>query len=172
MMSFHYEHSSYREKLLEHLFVGELLRHLLIERQTTAELLKPEVDDGGYDLVLDCNSCIRHIQLKTSHSEGKAAYQKVNVRLADKPSGCIIWIVFDAKTLALGPFRWFGNEPNKPLPDVRGFSTAKHTKGNAQGVKTERPNIRLIKKADFPRTVQSIAELAVLLFGPFRPLSL
>lgn len=164
--SAHYEHSTYREKLLEHLFVGELLRHLWSRGITDAEFLRSEVDNGGYDLVIACNSIIRHIQLKSSHSEAKAASQKVNVRLTQKPSGCVVWLKFNARSLKLGPFLWFGGAPRQPLPDITGsdFPVAKHTKGNADGVKTQRPNIRVVKKKHFV-TVSTIAELAEKLFG-------
>jgi hypothetical protein len=66
----HSEHSSYREKLLEHLFIGEVQRYLWCQDVTTAELLRPDVDSGGYDLVIACNTVIRHIQLKSSHVRG------------------------------------------------------------------------------------------------------
>ena len=55
--------SSYQEMLIEHLFTGDLLRTLWPRH---AEVLKPQVDDGGYDLVVEVGSIIRHIQLKTS----------------------------------------------------------------------------------------------------------
>ena len=48
-MSVHTEQSSYREKLLEHLFVGDVLRELWSWGVTDAEFLRPEVDCGGYD---------------------------------------------------------------------------------------------------------------------------
>ncbi|HEX6372903.1 MAG TPA: hypothetical protein VF006_28530 [Longimicrobium sp.] len=51
----HNLYSSYREALLEHLFAGELMRHLWREGLVRIELLKPQVDDGGYDLVLEAN---------------------------------------------------------------------------------------------------------------------
>src|SRR5437868_10753075 len=98
-MSDHSAHSSYREKLLEHLFIGEVLRFLWSQGVTTAEFLRPEVDSGGYDLVIACNSVIRYIQLKSSHRGAKTAKQNVNVRLGDKPSGCVVWVMFDEATL-------------------------------------------------------------------------
>ncbi len=57
------------------------------------EVMKPEVDNAGCDVVLEDNNIIRHIQLKTSKFGGKTSGQKVNVRLANKPSGCIVWIL-------------------------------------------------------------------------------
>jgi hypothetical protein len=97
----HSESSSFREKLVEHLFVGEVLRHLWLHGVVSAEFLRPEVDCGGYDLVIACNSIIRHIQLKSSHSKAKTAKQHINIRLAEKPSGCVVWVIFDESTLDL-----------------------------------------------------------------------
>lgn len=167
-MPLHSEHSTYREKLLEHLFIGEVLRHLWCRRITTAEFLRPEVDSGGYDLVIACNKIIRHIQLKSSHRGAATARQNVHVRLAEKPSGCVVWLVFHPDTLALGPFLWFGGNPGEPLPDIRGLPVAKHTKGNAQGVKAARPNLRILKRVAFEEMV-SVPELVERLFGSFEP---
>jgi hypothetical protein len=163
-MSVHSDHSSNREKLLEHLFIGEVLRYLWQQGVRTVEFLRSEVDSGGYDLVIDCNSIIRHIQLKSSHREAKTARQNVHLRLADKPSGCVVWVLFDESTLNLGPFLWFGGLPGEPLPDIRSFPVAKHTKGNAQGVKAFKPNIRVVNRVQF-QEITSVAELVERLFG-------
>ena len=163
-MSIHSEHSSHREKLLEHLFIGEVLRYLWCQGVTTAEFLRPEVDSGGYDIVIACNSIIRHIQLKSSYRGAKTARQNVNLRLAEKPSGCVVWMMFDKTTLAVGPFLWFGGLPGQPLPDIHNFQVAKHAKGNAQGVKAEKPNIRVLNRGVFDH-IESIPELVERLFG-------
>ena len=163
-MTVHSEHSSNREKLLEHLFIDEVLRYLWCRGVTTAEFLRPEVDSGGYDLVIECNSVIRHIQLKSSHLGASTARQNVNLRLTEKPSGCVVWLVFDSATLKLGPFLWFGGLPGQPLPDIRSFPAAKHTKGNAQGFKAVRPNIRVLKRSVF-QEVASVEALVECLFG-------
>ncbi len=76
-----------------------------------------------------------------------------------------VW--FDPRTLRLGPFLWFGSEPGLPLPDLSTLKVAKHTKGNAQGVKLERPNVRVIPRNRF-ESILTIEELALKLFGPPR----
>lgn len=65
---------------------------------------------------------------------------------------------------ALGPFLWFGASPGEPLPDVSRYAIAKHTKGNAQGVKLDRPRLRVLPRSSFER-LASIAEVADRLFG-------
>ncbi len=157
-MSKHTEHSSYREKLIEHLFVGELLKLSWQNGDCQLEIAKPEVDNSGYDIIAENNNMVRHVQLKASYIGGKTARQKVHIKLSQKPSGCIVWVYFDENTLELGPFYYFGGKPGKPLPDIVDAKIARHTKGDQDGYKAERPNIRVINKGAFEKhdTIQSI----------------
>lgn len=164
----HAEHSSYREKLIEHLFVAELLKRAWRHHQCSLEVAKPEVDNAGYDLILEMSGCLRHIQLKTTVIGGKAATQTVHAKLADKPSGCVVWIYFDEKTMGLGPFYFFGAEAGKPLPNLKQFRIATHTKGNKDGFKAERPNIRVIPKGVFHK-IDSVEKLFSQLFQAPQP---
>jgi len=163
-MTQHTENSSYREKLIEHLFVGELLKLSWLDQTCSLEIAKPEVDNAGYDLIAESNGLIRHIQLKTSVIGGKTASQKVHTRLTDKPSGCVVWIYFDEKSLKLGPFLYFGAEAGKQLPNLDKRRVAKHTKGNKDGVKAERPNVRVLPKGIF-KEIKSIEGIYSQLFS-------
>ena len=122
------------------------------------------MDRSGYDLIAECNGCIRHIQLKGSHHGAKATSQTVNRSLAERPSGCVVWVYFEPESLELGPFLYFGGEPGTKLPDIESFKPAKHVRGNAQGVKTERHNHRLVAKGQFT-SIDSIEDLWHRLFG-------
>jgi hypothetical protein len=51
--------SSYREVVLEHLLVGALMRELWLSGVRRIEVLKPQVDDSGYDLVLEAKGIDR-----------------------------------------------------------------------------------------------------------------
>jgi hypothetical protein len=82
--------SSYREALLEHLFAGEIMRHVWLSGIKRLEVLKPQVDDGGYDLVLEAPNVVRHIQLKATFRGSTVKNFRVNVALAKKPSGCVV----------------------------------------------------------------------------------
>jgi hypothetical protein len=132
----HYLHSTLRERIVEHVFVGDALRWLWQHRVTDVEVLRSEFDAGGYDLVMSHGKIVRHIQFKTSMAGGKAASIKASLKLMDKPSGCIIWIVVTPE-LKLESYRWLGGPPGHPLPDIRNMRVAKHTKANAKG---KRPN--------------------------------
>jgi hypothetical protein len=161
--SAHFLESGIREKLIEHLFVGDLLRCLWRQGIRDIEVLRAEVDRAGYDLVLEAGGILRHIQVKTSYRGAKTARVGINTGLATKPGGCVIWIWFDPDTMDLGPFLWFGGEPGKPLPPL-GDRVGKHSKGDSTGNKAARPKIRLILKGQFS-TLSSMAEVAQALFG-------
>jgi hypothetical protein len=160
----HSTRSSHREALLEHLFAGEVMKHLWRRGDWRLEVLKPQVDDGGYDLVLEANTVVRHVQLKSSFRGSKVAKVNVNVLLGTKPSGCVVFMWFDQQTLDLGPFLFFGAPPGQKLSDLLGMRIGKHTKANAQGVKAERPSIRTVPLSQFER-VDSVEQLVARLFG-------
>ena len=72
----------------------DLLRCLLRKGRRDIEVLRSEVDNGGDDLVIECDGVVRHIQLKSSHRDAATWYPKINVNLARRPSGCVIWVFF------------------------------------------------------------------------------
>jgi hypothetical protein len=71
----HYAESSARENLIEHVFLGELLRGLWRKNVRDLEVLRPEVDSGGYDLALEFKGVTRHVQLKSSFTGARCAYR-------------------------------------------------------------------------------------------------
>lgn len=156
--------SVYREKLMEHLLIGELLKYSWFHHGATLEVSQPSIDRAGHDVVLEANGITRHVQLKTSSTSAKTANQKIHVGLSTKPSGCVIWVRFHPSTLSLGPFGFFGGNPGKPLPAIDDFKIAQHSKANAAGVKSGRQNLRVVPKAKF-HPVSDLAELYVVLFG-------
>ncbi len=162
-----YMKSTFYEQLVEHVFISEVLQEAWYYYGKTVEVLRSEVDASGYDVVLECNEVLRHVQLKTSRRESKTARQKVNIALAAKPSGCIVWIVrsedIESCRASLS-YLFFGGESRMPLPSLEGFKVATHTKGNAEGVKKERAAIRVIPKAKFT-PIATTRELVAVLFG-------
>ena len=90
-----YLRSSFYERLVEHVFISELLQEAWFGYGAAMEVLHTEVDSSGYDVVLECNRILRHVQLKTSEAGSRTARQLVNVALAEKPSGCVVWLVRD-----------------------------------------------------------------------------
>jgi hypothetical protein len=162
-MKQHTFHSSYREKLIEHLFIGALLKYSWTSRNCALAIAKPEVDNLGYDVLAEEGDVVRHIQLKTAFLGSTTKNQKVHTALALKPAGCLVWILFDELTLELGPYLFFGGKSRERLC-LKGLKIAKHVKANTKGVKAERPSIRVVPKASF-RKYETISALYDELFA-------
>jgi hypothetical protein len=158
-------HSSYLEKIIEHLFIGQVLNWFWINRKFDLEVLRSEVDSGGFDLVLQYRNITRHIQLKSSHQGSKTKSQKVNLKLANRESGCVIWIQYTEVLtgIELKSYGWFGAVAGKPLPDL-GSKVAKNTRANSTGFKTSRVGIRTISKSKFEE-LDSTEDLLKKLFN-------
>ncbi|MDQ3060235.1 MAG: hypothetical protein M3R45_12085 [Pseudomonadota bacterium] len=164
-MTQHTHFSSYREKLIEHLFLGELLKLSWLKYKCSLEIARPEVDNSGYDAIVEANGIVRHIQIKASIIAGKTASQKIHLKLAEKPSACVLWIYFNEETMQLGPYLYFGAlEPGKPMDSLASRKMAKHTKGNKDGFKAERENLRVLPKGAFTK-LSSVEEVYEQLFG-------
>lgn len=105
---------------------------------------------------------MRHVQLKASYLSAKTGNLGINLNLARKPNGCVIWIWFDPQSMELGPFLWLGGEPGQPLPSL-GKRLCKHSKGDSTGQKTTRASIRTVTKGRF-ETLATMDEVADALF--------
>lgn len=141
--------SSFVEKMTEHVFIAEILQETWINYKKKIEILKAEVDDSGYDIVLACNDKLRFIQLKASDLGGTTKKQLLNINLKNKPSPCIIWIVREedetTKRYKLSYLYW------DDFINIKALKVAKHPKPDKNGIKQERPNIREINKRDFEK---------------------
>jgi hypothetical protein len=155
--------SSLREQALGHIFLGQLLAFMWRNGGRDIEVLKSEVDRGGYDVVLESNGIIRHIQLKSSFCGSKVREVDVSTKLLRKPGGCILWLEFDRGNLAIERFYWFGGKAGTALPDL-GLRVSRHSKGNSDGEKNERPIHRVLTRGRFEALV-NISEVVQKLFG-------
>lgn len=163
-------YSSYREQLVEYLVIAALLQDGWMRRGQAIDILRADVDGAGYDFVVECQGIARHVQMKSSVVGGRTGSQKVHTALAKQPSGCVVWVV-----LAPGPesaldltYLVFGGGPGEPLPNLKNFKTARHTKANAEGVKANRPAIRELPKSAFS-DLGGTAALSDWLFGKKAP---
>jgi len=161
--SAHSSDSSLREQALGHVFLGQLLTFMWQSGARDIEVLKSEVDRGGYDLVLEANGIIRHVQLKSSFRGSKVREVDVSTKLLRKPGGCVLWIEFDSESLGIGRFYWFGGKAGTALPDL-GLRVSRHSKGNSDGEKNERPIHRVLTRGRF-EPLADIREVVERLFG-------
>lgn len=152
-----------REKVVEHIFIAELSRSLLLDLGVPFEVLRSEFDAFGYDLVIEANGVLRHIQLKATVAAGARSSVDVQLALGDKPGGCVVWIFVDPTTLSLGPYLWLGGAPGDPLPPL-GDRAVRHTRADAEGQKKVRLGLRRVPKGAFAK-FDTVRELAAAMFG-------
>lgn len=158
------------ELMLENLFLSELLQEMWFARGQVVDVLHSPVDAYGYDLVLQCGGVTRHVQLKAKRLTGKTANYKLSTLLYNQPAACVVvleWDLSPGATRVMLTYRWFGGGPHEPIPNL-GEKVAKHTKGNSQGIKKEKPLHRVIPLGKFSK-VSSMTDIAKLLFGPAGP---
>jgi hypothetical protein len=167
-----YLKSTFYQQLVEHVFIAEVLQEAWFGFNQVVEVLRAEVDSSGYDVVFECCGFLRHVQLKTSKHDGKRSSVNVNVALANKPGGCVVWLLReDDRTTRRVKFAYlfFGGAPGEKLPALDSFGVGKHSKGDSTGKKSKRPAIRLIPKTKFTK-LNTVGELVEKLFGLTNPL--
>ncbi|MFK4794224.1 hypothetical protein [Sphingobium sp. ZW T5_29] len=148
--------------MLEYHLSGAITSELLL-RNLPFELLRTDCDRDGYDLVIEANGIIRHIQLKGQVLGGAAREVTAHVNLATKPSACIIWMTYDPLTMRPVSYRFFGNPPGEKIPPL-GDRIATHSRGK----KKQRPDHRVIFAKRFEKT-SGLEELVDRLFGTRHP---
>jgi hypothetical protein len=159
------EQSSSFERIIETIFLGELLQEMWFVRGQLVDVMHSTVDAFGYDLVLQADGVIRHVQLKAKKKGTRTARYALSTQLTRQPAACALLIEWAAEDGRISPtYRFFGRGPHEPIPDL-GETRAKHARGNAQGIKGVREGLRVVGIGRFER-LSGIAELAERLFGP------
>jgi hypothetical protein len=159
--------SSYREQLVEYAFLSELLQDGGFRRRQQIDVLRAEVDAAGYDVVLECQGVVRHVQLKSSVVGGRARSQSVHLAFAARRTSAVVWVIVGPGApgrIAL-TFRALGGRPGEPIGDLSAYRPPKHAKANAHGVKAERRALRKVPLSAFT-AFDGIADLSDWLFGP------
>jgi hypothetical protein len=159
----HFQNSTLRERIVEHVFVGQALRALWCRGVVDVEVLRSEFDAYGYDLVMGRGPIVRHIQFKTGTS-AKPGDVSISTALGSKPSGCIIWIRVTPQ-LEMGPFFWLGGAPGEPLPLLDAYGSPRRATHNKAGERPLRKNHRVIPGRDF-RRLDAFDQVLEALFGP------
>ncbi|NJK45255.1 MAG: hypothetical protein HC933_14150 [Pleurocapsa sp. SU_196_0] len=139
------QNSTFFENLLEHRFLFDLRRELVL--RDTPELLnvlKSDVDIFGFDLVLAVGDKSVHVQMKTRSGKPPANPYMISEALWRLPNACVIWMLYSSENLEPTGYYLFGF----PMPDLEKFSVAK---------RTGRRNVRMQQAR--PLTLKVLAEL-------------
>jgi len=154
-----------RENLIEHVFIAEVLQECWFVREQPIEILRSEVDAFGYDLVLECNGLIRHVQIKATGSGQSTRKQTINRYLEEKVGGCVVWIVFnhraDESRVRLNYLYFGGRRPRDRMPTL-GETPALNPRS-----KTPRKNSRVLDVRQFD-AVANTGDLLDRMFGRAR----
>jgi hypothetical protein len=146
------------ENLIEHVFLSEVIQECFFRERRLADVLRAEVDAAGYDLILEVDGGIRHVQLKASRKGGSTKKQTINRKLADRTGGCIVWIEYavDPDVCRADLTYLWRESTNLPEKVARNPRTG-----------VPRINSCEVKRSDFER-LSGVPELVSRLFPPPR----
>lgn len=167
----HSRHSTLRERIVEHRFVADVLQYLWTRDIFDVEVLRPEFDAHGYDLVMTRGNVVRHIQLKTGRARGKPKKPSrisVSRSLAEKPSGCLLWIGID-DNLKPEHFFWLGSAcPGEPISGIDSWPAPKRRAPRTDGDRPDRDGYHVIPKDRF-ELLNDVGDVLQRLFGNLSP---
>lgn len=142
------------ENLIEHVFLSEVIQECFFRDRRLVEVARAEVDAAGYDLILELDGDIRHVQLKASRKGGSTKKQTINRKLADRRGGCIVWVEY-----AVNPARCRADLSYLWREAIKLPTTVARNPRNG----TPRINSCEVKKSEFQR-LSGVEELVGLLF--------
>ncbi|HLG96045.1 MAG TPA: hypothetical protein VKX49_07015 [Bryobacteraceae bacterium] len=123
------------------------------------EVLPPEFDAHGRDLVICRGSPERHIQFKTQ-AEGNVT---VSLSLAKKPSGCVIRVGI-GELLNLGFIGGLADLQDSLCLQSTIFQIARRMTRNKEGQQPPRANFRVVPRQEFTK-ITTIDEVVPRVFG-------
>lgn len=151
---FIYRNSRFFENLLEHRFIFDLMRHLVLNSEPQlVNVLKSEVDAFGFDLVLSVADRSTHVQMKTRSGLPPHNPYELSEALWSLPNACAIWMLYDIATLEPSGYYILGF----PMPPMESFP------------RSERMGFRKVRMQHANHQCLSLPEVATLLF-PMPPL--
>ena len=157
------DHSSLRESILEHTFLGSLGRELWRRGRYSVEVLRAEVDRAGYDVVVSVDDLTRYIQLKSLSKGATTREWSISNLLTEKTGGCVVVQSVERFSLDVEEYLFFGGSPTERLPDISQAKPAKRVTFDSQGVRPVRKNHRRVPKSRF-QTISNMEALASRLF--------
>lgn len=166
------ERSSYVENVLRHAFIAELSSVAWSRNPNEGlQVFNAEVDDAGFDVVLNYKGQIRYVQLKQAHAGKVPAKCSVRLSFSEMPDSCVVLLSHSVDDLKLTNFRFYGGTPGLPMPSIAALHPTKAPgRRNAKGERKVRTNYRdvPIKKFSSPLSAE---ELLVELFPRCEPMT-
>jgi hypothetical protein len=170
------------EKILEYRFLAELTSELY-KHDTPCDVMRGDVDHYGYDLVIEANGILRHIQLKGITAAAKEEGKKgkggkewgqgwhCNDNLWELGSGCIVLLKHEEHCSKISGIKFFGGPPGKKLSEAPTLDTKDPPEPRA--VKGKKPSKKVwVTQSYFGEPLkkgEEVKELARLLFGELPP---
>lgn len=159
------ERSSAVENILKHAFLAELSQ-IAWENDPLCPLniSNSEVDDSGYDAVLEYSGISRRVQLKQAHNEKRPQKYSVRVPFATLPGSCVVVMIHSISNLRVTSYSFYGNKPDEPMPYIEAHRATKHPgRRDADGDRKLRLNYRDALYSRFEKNINP-KELFNLLF--------
>ena len=159
--------STYRESLLEAIFVSELVQVAWVLGYEDVEVARAFVDFKGYDLIATSGDITRHIQLKGVRQPRIKMHRGIEL----KESGCCVLLRPRASGKRIEMrYQYFGPSPGGRLvfaDDVKVAKGAHWVKRDGKTVKPEKENHVVVPRSRFsPAEPAHMEDLIPLLLGP------
>ena len=128
-----FQKSTLMEQFGTYAFIRDIRETAWIEFKRQIFVLRGEVDAFGYDILLMCNEKKRYIQLKSTKTPKRSRIQPVNINLAEKEGGGVVWQTRDEKKMVWKEmwkcgYYFLGNKPNSCLTFLHTCASYKHKK--------------------------------------------
>lgn len=114
--------AKYVENVMEHAFLSAMLEHCWFIRRYPVEVVRPDVDAGGYDLVLEAKERVRHVQLKSRWERAAGPkLLRINSRLAVHRDPCVVRIFWQVDPECHITLKYKYSEKMRSHPEVPGW---------------------------------------------------
>ena len=163
------------EKILEYRFLADLTSELY-QQDIPCDVMRGDVDHHGYDLAIEANGILRHIQLKGKTHGARTGNWNFNENLWERGSGCIVILEHKDFCREISRFRYLGGLPVHPLSKVQPLSkvliprteespTEESPKARLSGGKKLSKKVRLTSRCFGEYQDWGVKKLVLELFG-------
>lgn len=141
-----YRNSRFFESILEHRFLYDLCRSLVLRTPADlANVMRSEVDAFGVDLVVAVGQRTVHIQMKTRSGSPEPTPYQISEAIWQLPNAVAIWMLYDPSNLEPMSYYVLG----APLPPMDDFYPAKRV-----GYRSVRMNKAVHKRLSLEQLTQ------------------